>query len=101
MQVIHRNLLMHIAHPHKSCGMESESDDLEYNMLPGDIDLPDQIPSRPGPVTWESNKSLTAGLGPTGNMGQGHLVCTKQVNNYAQKWSNEYAGYAVIITRLQ
>ena len=48
---------MHIEHPNKQDETESESDDSEYNTPPGDIDLPDQILSRMGPVTWNQTRA--------------------------------------------
>ena len=55
-QVVHRNLLMHIAHPHKQDETESESDDSEYDTS-GDIVLPDPIQSRMGPMTWSQARA--------------------------------------------
>ena len=44
--IVHRNLLMHIAHSYKE-QLEKESDDSEYDMPPNDEELPSTIPNWP------------------------------------------------------
>ena len=75
---------MHIVHPHKSCGMESESEDLEYDRPPGDIDLPDQIPSRPGAVTQSQTRAQQL-VQAHRKHGPRPSCMHKQVNNYVHK----------------
>ena len=48
--VVHRNLLMHIAPPHNQEGIQSQLEDSDYDMPPGDIRLSGLTLSTTGPL---------------------------------------------------
>ena len=52
-QVVHRNLLMHTAQPHK----QDETGPDSGNTPPGDKGLPEPTPSSTGPVTWSQTRA--------------------------------------------
>ena len=49
--VVHRNLLMYITPPHRQEGMQSESEDSDYDTLPEDVELSEPAMSTTGAVT--------------------------------------------------
>ena len=49
--VVHRNLLMYITPPHGQEGMQSESEDSDYDTLPEDVGLSEPAMSTILPVT--------------------------------------------------
>ena len=57
MWVVHRNTLMHIAPPHQPEGIQSGSEDSDYDTLPGDNGLLTQGLSTTGPVMQSQTRA--------------------------------------------
>ena len=55
--IVHRNLLMHIAPCYQQERIQSESEDSDYNPLPGHVRLSELTLSTTGPVTWSQTKA--------------------------------------------